>query len=63
MSKQFEIELKSTTFRTFYVNADSMQDAIGQAENQAWEDEEISRAWCDNMEVEKGYEQDEEEAN
>jgi len=63
MSKQYEIELKSTTYRTFYVNADCMDDAINRAEDQAWDDEEISRAWCDNMEVEKGYEQDEQEAN
>ena len=26
-------------------------------------DEEISRAWCDNMEVNKGWEQDDEEDN
>ena len=63
MSKQYEIELKSTTYRTFYVNAESMDDAINKAEDQAWDDEEISRAWCDNMEVNKGWEQDDEEAN
>ena len=63
MSKQYEIELKSTTYRTFYVIADSMDDAINRAEQDAWDDDEISRAWCDNMEVEKGWEQDNEEAN
>ena len=63
MSKQYEIEIKSTTYRTFYVKADSMDDAINKAEDQAWDDEEISRAWCDNMEVNKGWEQDEQEAN
>jgi hypothetical protein len=63
MSKQYEIELKSTTYRTFYVQADSMDDAIGVARQQAWDDDDISSAWCDDMEVEKGYEQDEQEAN
>jgi hypothetical protein len=63
MSRQFEIEFKSTTYRTFYVQAESMDDAINKAEDQAWDDEEISRAWCDNMEVNKGWEQDEQEAN
>ena len=60
MNKGYEIELKSTTYRTFYVNAKSMDDAINKAEQQAWDDEEISRAWCDNMEVENGWEQDDE---
>lgn len=60
MSKKYEIELKSTTYRTFYVVAESMDDAINKAEQQAWEDDEISRAWCDNMEVENGWEQDNE---
>jgi len=45
------------------VNANCMDDAINRAEQDAWDDEEISRAWCDNMEVEKGYEQDEQETN
>jgi hypothetical protein len=60
MNKGYEIELKSTTYRTFYVNAESMDDAINKAEQQAWDDDEISRAWCDNMEVENGWEQDDE---
>ena len=63
MSKQYEIEIKSTTYRTFDVNADCMDDAINRAEQDAWDDEEISRSWCENMEIEKGYEQDEQEAN
>ena len=63
MTKQYEIELKSTTYRTFYVNADSMDDAINKAEDLAWDDGDISSAWCDNMEVEKGWEQDEQETN
>ena len=63
MTKQYEIKLKSTTYRTFYVQADSMDDAINRAEQDAWDDDEISHAWCDNMEVNKGWEQDDEEAN
>ena len=63
MSKLFEIEIKSTTYRTFYVNAENMDDAIDRAQENAWDDEEISRAWCDNMEVNKGWERDEQKAN
>ena len=60
---EYEVELKSTTFRTFYVRADSMDDAINRAEQDAWDDDEISRAWCENMEVERAFENDEQIAD
>jgi hypothetical protein len=60
---EYEVELKSTTFRTFYVRADSMDDAINRAEQNAWDDDEISRAWCENMEVERAFENDEQIAD
>jgi len=56
---EYEVELKSTTFRTFYVRANSMDDAINRAEQEAYDDDEISRAWCENMEVERAFENDE----
>jgi len=60
---EYEVELKSTTFRTFYVRADSMDDAINRAEQEAYDDDEISRAWCENMEVERAFENDEQIAD
>ena len=60
---EYEVELKSTTFRTFYVRADSMDDAINRAEQEAYDDVEISRAWCENMEVERAFENDEQIAD
>ena len=60
---EYEVELKSTTFRTFYVRADSMDDAINRAEQNAWDDDEISRAWCESMEVERAFENDEQIAD
>jgi len=56
---EYEVELKSTTYRTFYVRADSMDDAINRAEQDAYNDDEISRAWCENLEVERAFENDE----
>jgi len=56
---EYEVKLKSTTFRTFYVRANSMDDAINRAEQEAYDDDEISRAWCENMEVERAFENDE----
>lgn len=60
---EYEVELKSTTCRTFYVRANSMDDAINRAEQDAWDDDEISRAWCENMEVERAFENDEQIAD
>jgi len=60
---EYEVELKSTTFRTFYVRANSMDDAINRAEQEAYDDDEISRAWCENMEVERAFENDEQIAD
>ena len=50
--KEFEVELSATTYRTFYITAESAE----QAEELAWdaldEDEEISGAWKDNAKLE-----------
>lgn len=50
--KEFEIELSATTCRTFYVTAESAE----QAEELVWdaldEDEEISGAWKDSAKIE-----------
>ena len=50
--KEFEVELSATTYRTFYVTAESAE----QAEELVWEvldnDEEISGAWKDNAKLE-----------
>jgi hypothetical protein len=50
--KEFEVELSATTYRTFYVTAESAE----QAEEMAWdgldEDEGISGAWKDNAKLE-----------
>jgi len=50
--KEFEVELSATTYRTFYITAESAE----QAEELAWDalddDEEISGAWKDNAKLE-----------
>ena len=50
--KEFEVELSATTYRTFYITAESAE----QAEEMAWEvldeDEEISGAWKDSAKLE-----------
>ena len=50
--KEFEVEISATTYRTFYVTAESAE----QAEELAWdaldEDEEISGAWKDSAKLE-----------
>ena len=50
--KEFEIEMSATTYRTFTITAESLE----QAEELAWdaldEDEEISGAWKDSAKLE-----------
>ena len=50
--KEFEVELSATTYRTFYITAESAE----QAEEMAWEvldeDEEISGVWKDSAKLE-----------
>jgi hypothetical protein len=50
--KEYEVELSATTYRTFYITAESAE----QAEELAWEvldeDEEISGAWKDSAKIE-----------
>jgi hypothetical protein len=50
--KEFEVELSATTYRTFYITAESAE----QAEELAWEaldeDEEIKGSWKDSAKLE-----------
>ena len=51
MKKTYEVEMASTTYRTFEVEADSPEDAQNIAFAQLDEDYEISKAWKQNAEV------------
>jgi len=51
MKKTYEVEMSSTTYRTFEVEADSPEDAQNIAFAQLDEDYEISKAWKQNAEV------------
>jgi len=46
--KEFEVKLCATTYRTFYVTAESAEQAEEMAWDELFEDEEISEAWKDN---------------
>ena len=45
MKKTYEVEMSSTTYRTFEVEAESPEDAQNIAFAQLDEDYEISKAW------------------
>lgn len=49
--KEFEVELKATTYRTFYVTAESREEAEELAFYALDNDEEISGAWKDEATV------------
>jgi len=49
--KEFEVELKATTYRTFYVTAESKKEAEELAFNALDNDEEISGTWKDEATV------------
>ena len=51
MKKTYEVEMSSTTYRTFEVEAESPEDAQNIAFAQLDEDYEISKAWKQNAEV------------
>ena len=50
-TKIYEIEMSSTTYRTFEVKADSPEDAQNMAFAQLDADCEVSKAWKQNAEV------------
>ena len=49
--KTFEIEIMSTTYRTYYITAESAEKAEEMAFDAVDEDWEISKAWKQNAEV------------
>ena len=49
--KTFEIEIASTTYRTYYIDSESKDDAVSRAFDEMEADWEISKAWKQNAEV------------
>lgn len=49
--KTFEIEIASTTYRTYFIDSESKDDAVSRAFDEMEADWEISKAWKQNAEV------------
>lgn len=49
--KTFEIEIASTTYRTYFIDSESQDDAVSRAFDEMESDWEISKAWKENAEV------------
>lgn len=49
--KTYEIEIASTTYRTYYIDADSQEEAEMIAFQEVDADWEISKAWRQNAEI------------
>lgn len=49
--KTYEIEIASTTYRTYYIDAESPKEAQTRAFEEVDADWEISKAWKQNAEV------------
>ncbi len=49
--KTFEIEISSTTYRTYFIDSESQDDAVSRAFDEMEADWEISKAWKRNAEV------------
>ena len=49
--KTFEIEIASTTYRTYLIDSESEDDAVSRAFDEMESDWEISKAWKQNAEV------------
>lgn len=49
--KTFEIEIASTTYRTYFIDAESQDDAETRVFQEVDADWEISKAWKQNAEV------------
>lgn len=49
--KTFEIEIASTTYRTYFIDSESQDDAVSRAFDEVEADWEISKAWKQNAEV------------
>ena len=50
-TKTYEIEIGSTTYRTYYIDAESPKEAQNRAFEELDADWEISKAWKQNAEV------------
>ena len=50
--KTFEIEMSATTYRTFTIKAESLEDAEELAFYALDNDEEVNSAWKDNAKIE-----------
>ena len=49
--KTYEIEIASTTYRTYFIDSESKDDAVSRAFDEMEADWEISKAWKQNAEV------------
>ena len=49
--KTFEIEIASTTYRTYFIDSESQDDAVSRAFDEMESEWEISKAWKENAEV------------
>ena len=49
--EKYEIEIGSTTYRTYYITAESQEKAEELALDEVGNDFEISKAWAENAEV------------
>ena len=58
--KTYEIEIASTTYRTYYIDAESPKEAQTRAFEEVDADWEISKAWRQNAEITYVEEQEKE---
>jgi hypothetical protein len=58
--KRFEIEIASTTYRNYFIDSESKDDAISRAFDEMEADWEISKTWKQNAEVSFCEEQEKE---
>ena len=49
--KTYEVEIMGTTYRTYFIDAESADDAVDRAMDEVDADWEISKAWKQNAEV------------
>ena len=58
--KTYEVEIMGTTYRTYFIDAESADDAIDRAFEEVDADWEISKAWKQNAEISYVEEQEKE---
>lgn len=58
--KTYEVEIMGTTYRTYFIDAESEDDAIDRAFEEVDADWEISKVWRQNAEVSYVEEQEKE---